>query len=132
MSAAKKARRSSPMKSSRDKHQRRAQRTRSRLKKLSNGRPRLSVARSHKNISAQIIDDEKGITVASASSLEKDLREALSTGGDAAAAAKVGALIAERAKKAGVEDVVFDRGGFMFHGRVKALADAAREGGLKF
>lgn len=132
MSAAKKARRSSPMKSPRDKHLRRAQRTRTRLKKLANGRPRLSVARSHKNISAQIIDDEKGVTVASASSLEKDFREALKSGGDTEAAAKVGALLAERAKKAGVEDVVFDRGGFIFHGRVKALADAAREGGLKF
>ncbi len=120
------------MKSTREKHLRRAQRTRSRLKKLANGRPRLSVARSHKNISAQIIDDEKGVTLAAASTLEKDLREKLKTGADADAAAKVGELIAERAKKAGVEDVVFDRGGYVFHGRVKALADAAREGGLKF
>ncbi|MEO0981234.1 MAG: 50S ribosomal protein L18 [Pseudomonadota bacterium] len=120
------------MKSVRDKQLRRAQRTRTRLKKLSNGRPRLSVARSHKNISVQVIDDEKGLTLASASTLEKDFRDATPNGGDTAAAAKVGALIAERAKKAGVEDVVFDRGGFNFHGRVKALADAAREGGLKF
>ena len=120
------------MKSSRDKLNRRAQRTRTRLKKLSNGRPRLTVARSHKNISAQVIDDEKGVTLAAASTLEADIKKALKTGGDAAAAAKVGAMLAERAKKAGIEDVVFDRGGYMFHGRVKALADAAREGGLKF
>jgi large subunit ribosomal protein L18 len=120
------------MKSPRDNTLRRAQRTRTRLKKLSNGRPRLTVARSHKNISAQVIDDEKGVTLAAASSLEADLKKALKSGGDAAAAAKVGEMLAERARKAGVEDVVFDRGGYMFHGRVKALADAAREGGLKF
>lgn len=120
------------MKSAREKLARRAQRTRSRLKKLSNGRPRLTVARSHKNISAQVIDDNNGVTLAAASTLEADIKTAVKTGGDAAAAARVGELIAERAKKAGVEDVVFDRGGYMFHGRVKALADAAREGGLKF
>ena len=120
------------MKSPRDNTLRRAQRTRTRLKKLSNGRPRLTVARSHKNISAQVIDDEKGVTLAAASSLEAALKKALKSGGDAAAAAKVGEMLAERARKAGVEDVVFDRGGYMFHGRVKALADAAREGGLKF
>ncbi|MEO0465689.1 MAG: 50S ribosomal protein L18 [Pseudomonadota bacterium] len=120
------------MKSPREKMHRRAQRTRTRLKKLANGRPRLSVARSHKNISAQVIDDGSGVTLASASTLEADVKKALKTGGDSEAAAKVGALLAERAKKAGVEDVVFDRGGYMFHGRVKALADAAREGGLKF
>ena len=120
------------MKTTREKTLRRAQRTRSKLRKLANGRPRLSVARSHKNISAQIIDDEKGLTVAAASTLEKELREALKSTSDVAAAQKIGELIAERAKKAGVEDVVFDRGGYMFHGRVKALADAAREGGLKF
>lgn len=119
------------MKTARQKMQRRAQRTRTRLKKLANGRPRLSVARSHKNISAQIIDDEKGLTLASASTLEADFRKK-SKGSDSSAAAEIGKLIAERAKKAGVEDVVFDRGGYMFHGRVKALADAAREGGLKF
>ena len=117
---------------SREKLDRRSQRTRTRLKKLARGRPRLSVARSHKNISAQIIDDAKGVTVASASSLEKELRETLKTGGDAAAAARVGALLAERATAAGVAAVVFDRGSYMFHGRVKALAEAAREGGLKF
>ena len=120
------------MKSSREKMQRRAQRTRTRLKKLADGRPRLSVARSHKNISAQVIDDENGVTLAAASTLESDVKKSVKSGGDSEAAAKVGALLAERAKKAGVEDVVFDRGGYMFHGRVKALADAAREGGLKF
>ncbi|MEL6955308.1 MAG: 50S ribosomal protein L18 [Pseudomonadota bacterium] len=120
------------MKSTREKTHRRAERTRTRLKKLANGRPRLTVARSHKNISAQVIDDEKGVTLAAASTLEADLKKALKTGGDAAAAAKVGETLAERAKKAGIEDVVFDRGGYLFHGRVKALADAAREGGLKF
>ncbi|MEO1473750.1 MAG: 50S ribosomal protein L18 [Pseudomonadota bacterium] len=116
----------------REKQARRSQRTRTRLKKLANGRPRLSVARSHKNISAQIIDDKKGVTLVAASTLEKDVRDGLKSSGDTAAAQKVGSVLAERAKAAGVEDVVFDRGGFMFHGRVKALADAAREGGLKF
>ena len=120
------------MKTARERFHRRAERARIRLKKLARGRPRLSVSRSHKNISAQIIDDEKGLTLAFASTLEKDLRVGLKTGADAAAAAKVGELLAERAKKAGVEDVIFDRGGYQFHGRVKALADAAREGGLKF
>ena len=120
------------MKTAREKLARRAQRNRTRLKKLADGRPRLSVARSHKNISAQLIDDANGITIAAASTLEDDLRKDIKTGGDAAAAAKVGTLLAERAKKAGVEEVIFDRGGYMFHGRVKALADAAREGGLKF
>ena len=119
------------MKTARQKMQRRAQRTRTRLKKLANGRPRLSVARSHKNISAQIIDDEQGVTLASASTLEAEFRKS-SKGSNTSAAAEVGKMLAERAKKAGVEDVVFDRGGYMFHGRVKALADAAREGGLKF
>ncbi|WP_084418369.1 50S ribosomal protein L18 [Henriciella litoralis] len=120
------------MKTTREKTLRRAQRNRNKLRKQANGRPRLSVARSHKNISVQIIDDEKGLTVAAASTLETDLRGKLKSTSDIAAAQKVGELIAERAKKAGVEDVVFDRGGYMFHGRVKALADAAREGGLKF
>jgi len=132
MSAVRKARRSKPMKSSREKMLRRAQRVRTKLRKVAEGRPRLSVARSHKNISAQIIDDEKGITLASASTLEKDVLGSAKTGADTEAAALVGKALAERAKKVGVEDVVFDRGGYMFHGRVKALADAAREGGLKF
>ena len=120
------------MKSTREKILRRAQRNRTRLKKLANGRPRLSVARSHKNISAQIIDDVQGLTLASASTLEADFRKKTKNGGDAAAAAAIGKLLAERAVKAGVGDVIFDRGGYIFHGRVKALAEAAREGGLKF
>ena len=95
-------------------------------------RPRLSVFRSSKNIYAQVIDDAKGVTVAAASSLEKDLKGAIKTGADKAAATAIGKLIAERALKAGIKDVVFDRGGYQYHGRVKALADAAREGGLNF
>ncbi len=111
---------------------RRKQRIRNELKARNNGRPRLSVSRSHKNISVQVIDDAKGVTLAAASTLEADVRKDLKTGADAAAAAVVGKLVAERAKKAGVEQVVFDRGGYLYHGRVKALADAAREAGLKF
>jgi len=96
------------------------------------GRARLSVFRSSKHIYAQLIDDVKGATVASASSMEKTLREGGKTGANIAAAKAVGKLIAERAKEKGVKDVVFDRGGYLYHGRVKALADAAREGGLNF
>lgn len=114
-----------------EKLKRRAGRTRTAVAKRSGGRPRLSVYRSSKNIAAQVIDDTAGKTIASASSLEKDLRDA-SKGSTKDAAAKVGALLAERAKAAGIENVVFDRGGYLFHGRVKALADAAREGGLNF
>ena len=114
------------------KHQRRARRVRVRLKGLAKGRPRLSVSRSHKNMSAQIIDDTKGVTLAAASTLEKSLREKIKSGGDTSAATEVGKLLAQRAKSAGVVEVIFDRGGFVFHGRVKALADAAREGGLSF
>ena len=104
-------------------------RVRNKLRKVNAGRARLSVHRSNKNISVQLIDDVKGVTLASASSLEKGI----DTGGknDVNAAQKVGAAIAERAKKAGVTEAYFDRGGFLFHGRIKALADAAREGGLK-
>lgn len=120
------------MKTTREKTLRRATRNRNRLKKLSDGRPRLSVARSNKNISAQIIDDVAGITLASASTLEADFRKNTPNGSDTNAASAIGKLLAERAVKAGIEDVVFDRGGFIFHGRVKALAEAAREGGLKF
>ena len=108
---------------------RRAQRNRTRLKSVSNGRPRLSVFRSDKNIYAQVIDDERGVTLASASTLEG---EAATKGADKDAAALVGKLVAERAIEKGVKDVVFDRGGYIFHGRVKALADAAREAGLNF
>lgn len=115
----------------RDTAQRRAQRTRRRLKAVANGRLRLSVHRSDKNISAQIIDDEKGITLASASSLEGE-KGKKSKGSDVAAATRIGKLIAERAIEKGVKDVVFDRGGYIYHGRVKALAEAAREAGLNF
>ena len=109
----------------------RQQRTRTRLKALSNGRPRLSVFRSSKNIYAQIIDDAQGVTLAAASSLEGE-KKGKSKGSDKDAAAKVGALVAQRAIEKGVKDVVFDRGGYIFHGRVKALAEAAREGGMNF
>ncbi len=115
-----------------DKNARRAQRNRTRLKKVANGRPRLSVARSSKHISVQVIDDAKGVTIASASTLEKDFRAGRKTGADQAAAAAIGKLIAARAKEKGVSAVVFDRGAYLYHGRVKALADAAREGGLEF
>jgi len=111
---------------------RRAQRVRRQIKKVANGRPRLSVHRSSKNIYAQVIDDSAGRTVAAASTLETDLKGSLKTGADVAAAAAVGKLLAERAVKAGVKDVVFDRGAYIYHGRVKALADAAREAGLNF
>jgi large subunit ribosomal protein L18 len=111
---------------------RRRQRVRSKLRRAANNRPRLSVFRSSKHIYAQIIDDETGRTVAAASSLDSGLKASLKTGADITAASAVGKLIAERAKVAGVERVVFDRGAFLFHGRVKALADAAREGGLDF
>ena len=102
------------------------------LRKAGVARPRLSVYRSSQNIYAQIIDDVAGRTLAAASTLEKDVRGTLKTGADKDAAKAVGKLVAERAMKAGVSKVVFDRGAYMFHGRVKALADAAREGGLSF
>ena len=92
--------------------------------------PRLNVFRSNSNIFAQIIDDEKGITLVSASSIDKELK--LENGGNVEAATKVGELIAKRAKKAKIKEVVFDRGGYLYHGRVQALADAARENGLEF
>jgi large subunit ribosomal protein L18 len=111
---------------------RRTRRVRRTLKKLAEGKVRLSVHRSSKHIYAQIIDDVAGTTLAAASSLDKELKGQLKTGANRAAAAAVGKRIAERAVKAGVKDVVFDRGGYLFHGRVKALAEAAREGGLKF
>ena len=111
---------------------RRRTRLRYQLRQKAYGRPRLSVFRSGKNIYAQVIDDAEGRTVAAASSLDKDLRVALKTGADKAAAAAVGKLVAERALEAGVKQVIFDRGSYMYHGRVKALADAARESGLDF
>jgi len=110
----------------------RAGRTRKKVKSVANGRLRLSVFRSSKNIAAQIIDDAAGKTIASASSLDANLRDTVSKGSDKDAAASVGKALAERAIKAGVKDVVFDRGGYIFHGRIKALADAAREAGLNF
>lgn len=99
---------------------------------LKGGRPRLNVYRSASNIYAQVIDDTKGLTLASASTAEDELKSKVKIGGNVAAATAVGKLIAERAKKAGVTKVVFDRGSYIYHGRVKALAEAAREGGLEF
>ncbi len=110
----------------------RAGRVRRQLRSVANGRPRLSVNRSSKNIYAQIIDDLEGRTLVSASTLDPDLRKSLKTGADTDAAAAVGKLVAERATKAGIEQVVFDRGAYIYHGRVKALAEAARENGLSF
>ena len=104
-------------------------RVRNKLRRVNAGRLRLSVHRSNKNISAQLIDDVNGVTLASASSMEKDL--GVVGKNNIEAATKVGSAIAERAKKAGVSEAYFDRGGFLFHGKIKALADAAREGGLK-
>ena len=109
---------------------RRRQRNRTQLKKVGNGRPRLSVHRTNQHIYAQVIDDVKGATLAAASTLDADLKSGATSNIDAAS--KVGKLIAERAKAAGVDTVVFDRGGFLYHGRVKALAEAARDGGLSF
>ncbi|HEV7314502.1 MAG: 50S ribosomal protein L18 [Proteobacteria bacterium] len=110
--------------------QKRRQRVRTALRQRAAGRPRLSVHRSGRHIYAQLIDDAAGATLASASTLDKDVRG--KTGATTAAAADVGKRLAAAAKKAGVTQVVFDRGGFLFHGRIKALADAAREGGLEF
>ena len=115
-----------------DKSARRQGRVRGALRRAAGERKRLSVFRSSKHIYAQVIDDDAGVTVAAASSAEKAAREGLKTGANVDAAKTVGKLIAERAKEKGVKDVIFDRGGYRYHGRVKALADAAREGGLKF
>lgn len=120
------------MLNSRQLFERRKKRNRYQLRKRSSGKPRLSVFRSSKHIYAQLIDDGAGQTLASASSLEKALSESLKTGANKDAATEVGKLIASRAKEAGIETVVFDRGGYRFHGRVKALAEGAREGGLNF
>jgi large subunit ribosomal protein L18 len=110
--------------------ERRRRRVRTKIAKVSAGRLRLSIHRSNKHIYAQVIDDAKGVTIVAASTVEKDLRT--SKGWNAEAAAAVGKLIAERSKAAGIDKVVFDRGGYLYHGRMKALADAAREGGLLF
>lgn len=114
------------------KTERRKKRVRRAVKAAAGDRPRLSVFRSSKHIYAQVIDDRKGETVAAASSIEKDLRGSLKTGADVGAAKAVGKLVAERAVGKGVKEVAFDRGGYLYHGRVKALAEAAREGGLVF
>ncbi len=111
---------------------RRRARVRREIKAVAYGRPRLSVFRSAKQIYAQIIDDLQGVTLVAASTLEKDMRTALATGANVDAAHKVGKLIAERALQAGVKTVVFDRGSYLYHGRVKAVAEGAREGGLEF
>jgi large subunit ribosomal protein L18 len=115
-----------------DRTARRTAKVRRKIRRAAAARARLSVFRSSKHIYAQLIDDARGATVACASSLEKDIRGALKTGADVAAAKAVGKLIAERAAANGIKQVVFDRGGYLYHGRVKALADAAREGGLEF
>ena len=112
--------------------ERRRLRVRSQVRRRANGRPRLSVFRSNKHIYAQVIDDGRGVTLVAASSLDKDLRAQLKSGGDREAAAAVGRLVAERARAAGLSKVVFDRGGYLYHGRVQALAEAARESGLSF
>jgi large subunit ribosomal protein L18 len=111
---------------------RRRERTRFKLRKAAQGRARLSVFRSSRHIYAQIIDDLAGRTLAAASTLDAGLKPTLKTGADVAAAGAVGKLLAERAKAAGIARVVFDRGAYLYHGRIKALADAAREGGLSF
>ncbi|NBQ82631.1 MAG: 50S ribosomal protein L18 [Alphaproteobacteria bacterium] len=111
---------------------RRRRRNRTALAKSSAGKLRLSVHRSSKNIYAQVIDDEKGMTLVSASTLDKDVRGKVKSGGNIEAAAMIGTLVAERAQKEGISSVVFDRGGYIYHGRVRALADAARDAGLKF
>jgi large subunit ribosomal protein L18 len=115
-----------------DRTVRRTAKVRRNVRRAAGGRARLSVFRSSKHIYAQVINDENGQTVAAASSLEKDMRTSLKTGADIVAAQAVGKLVAERAAAKGVKEVVFDRGGYLYHGRVKALADAAREGGLNF
>ena len=111
---------------------RRQRRTRYALRQAGGGRPRLSVFRSGKHIYAQVIDDRKGLTLAAASSLDKDVKGKLKSGADKGAATEVGKLIAQRAIAAGIKEVVFDRGGYIYHGRIAALATAAREGGLSF
>jgi large subunit ribosomal protein L18 len=120
------------MSANQDLRERRQARLRFQLRQKSGGRVRLSVFRSSKHIYAQVIDDAAGRTVAAASSLDKSLKTDLKTGADKDAATAVGKLVAERALAAGVKEVVFDRGSYLYHGRVKALAEAAREGGLAF
>jgi len=120
------------MPNTRDRTARRRASVRRKIKLAASGRARLSVFRSSKHIYVQLIDDDKGVTLAAASTLEKAMRGDGKKGTDVDAAKAVGKLIAERAKEQGVKDVVFDRGAYLYHGRIKALADAAREGGLNF
>ncbi len=120
------------MSSTKELYARRQRRARTEIRRKGGGRPRLTVFRSSKHIYAQVIDDQRGATVAAASTVDRSLKGKVKTGADISAAKEVGRLIAERAIAAGIKQVVFDRGGYMFHGRVKALADAAREGGLQF
>ena len=120
------------MNTPRELFQKRKGRVRSALKKAANGKMRLSVFRSNMHVYAQIIDDAKGATIASASTLEKEVRDQIKKSSNIEAASFIGKLVAERAIKAGISEVIFDRGGYIYHGRVKALADAAREAGLKF
>jgi large subunit ribosomal protein L18 len=115
-----------------DRTERRKATVRRAVRLAASGRARLSVFRSSKNIYAQVIDDIKGVTLAAASSIEKDMRGSLKTGANVEAAKAVGKLVARRAIEKGIKEVVFDRGGYRYHGRIKALADAAREGGIKF
>lgn len=115
-----------------DRTARRKAQVRRAIRRAANGRARLSIFRSSKHIYAQVIDDTNGATLASASSIEKDMRGSLKSGANIAAAKAVGKLVAERAAAKGIKDVVFDRGSYLYHGRVKALADAARDGGLQF
>lgn len=113
-------------------YERRKMRVRTKLRTVANGRPRLSIFRSGQHIYAQIIDDCKSTTLVSASSVDKELRSKIKNGGNKASAEMVGKAVAERAIKAGVKEVVFDRGGYLYHGRVKTLAEAARSAGLAF
>jgi large subunit ribosomal protein L18 len=115
-----------------DRIMRRQGRVRGTLRRAAGERKRLTVFRSSKHIYAQVIDDDEGVTLASASSIEKTAREGLKTGASVDAAKAIGKLIAERAQQKGIKDVIFDRGSYLYHGRVKALAEAAREGGLNF
>lgn len=115
-----------------DLHTRRKERIRSKLRKVSSGKPRLTVHRTNKYLYAQVIDDVKSVTLASASTLESATKADLKSSSNIEAAKLVGKLIAERASKAGIKEVVFDRSGYRFHGRIKAIADAARESGLSF
>ena len=120
------------MKTTKSLFDRRRKRNRFKIRRVANGKPRLSVFRSGKHMYVQIIDDVQGRTLAASSTIDKDVRAKLQSCATTEAASAVGLAIAEQAKKAGIEDVVFDRGGYNYHGRVRALADAAREGGLRF